>query len=439
MGFRWISLLATVGIFAALALPALASAGPKAATPELIERAANEGRVQRDTATLYLAYALGRPAKLPAAYRSDTPWDGTLPLRALRAAVPRMKSGPKREEAEKIINPAAPPGSGASCSTSSTDLATSTSTTHFYVEYGTLDPSLSISDYTVSLEEGWTTEVDSFGWAAPPVAPTPAPGSKYHVRIDNLGNGLYGFVSNSGTYAGPVGNNPNTAWDDVDAQASCMVLNRDYTGFPSTPQASLDSTTAHEFNHSLQYGYGALNGANTPDAEFVEGGATWMEDEVQDAANDNYNYLWPTFSDSMGDYDASPYAYWITFRGLTERYGAGVAGGGEQVMQDFWEETSKNTGNNLTAIADGAGEPRHQPRRRLPRVRDRGEVQQGLRGWLRRIPTASRRVRAMWRKGGPPPSPGRSRPSARRLRTRGWKTTTPSAGSSSRRAGARMT
>ena len=232
MSFRWISILATAGLSGALALPALASAAPKAATPQLIERAADEGRIQRDTATLYLAYALGRPAKLPAAYRSDAPWDGTLPLRDLEAAVPRMKPGPKREEAEKIVTAAKPPGGGVSCSTSSTDLANSTSTTHFYVEYGTVGGGLSIADYTASLEEGWTTEVTSFGWAAPPVAPTPAPGGKYHVRIDDLGSGLYGFVSPSGTYAGFVGNNPNTAWNDGDAYASCMVLNRDYTRLP---------------------------------------------------------------------------------------------------------------------------------------------------------------------------------------------------------------
>ncbi len=75
-----------------------------------------------------------------------------------------------------------------------------------------------------------------------------------------------------------------------------------------------------------------------------------MEDEVFDSANDNYNYLWPTFTMCMGEYTNSPYPYWITWRGLTERYGTGTAGGGEQVMQDFWELTSKNTGDNLSAM-----------------------------------------------------------------------------------------
>jgi hypothetical protein len=134
-----------------------------------------------------------------------------------------------------------------------------------------------------------------------------------------------------------------------------MVLNRDYSAFPSTPLASLESTAAHEYNHSLQFGYGALSGANAPDDVFVEGGASWMEDEVFDAADDNYNFLWPAFADGLGEYDASPYAYWIAFRGLTERYGTGTAGGGEQVMQDFWERTSQNAGDNLTALQAALG------------------------------------------------------------------------------------
>ena len=239
---------------------------------------------------------------------------------------------------------------GGSCGSSSASLPNSIQSAHFFVEYNTVGAGLTAADYVTSLETSWVTEVDSFGWAAPPVRPSnPPPGNTYHVRIDTLSSGLYGFATTSGTHAGSVGNNPNTPWNEGDAGASCIVLNRNYTGFPSAPQAALDSTTAHEFHHSIQYGYGALSGPNTPDDIFVEGGATWTEDAVFDNANDNYNYLWPQFHDSMGAYNASPYPYWITFRGLTERFGLG-AGLDEQVMQDFFEETSKGTGNNLTAM-----------------------------------------------------------------------------------------
>ncbi len=328
---------------ALLAAPAVATAAPPT-TPQLIDRAAREQRIDRDTAALYLAYALRRPQKLPRAYRAQTPWDGTLPLLRLREAIPRMRAGPRRAEAEALV--------AGGCSGKNGALALSTESTHFYVEYSGVGGGLTIADYTASLEEAWTTQVDAFDWAAPPVAPTPAPNSKYHVRVEALDNGLYGFVSSVGTYAGEVGDNPDTpTWNEGDAFATCMVVQNDFTGFPSSPQASLDATTAHELNHSIQFGYGALdNGPSMPDLVFIEGGATWMEDEVQDAANDNRFYLWPLFAESMGDYDSSPYEYWIAFRGMTERYGTGIASGGEQVMQDFWEHTSKNTASNLTAL-----------------------------------------------------------------------------------------
>jgi hypothetical protein len=170
------------------------------------------------------------------------------------------------------------------------------------------------------------------------------------VRVEFLGGGLYGYVSDSGAHAGFVGDNPHTPWNEGDAAASCMVLNSNFGGFPSPPLPSLQSTVAHEFNHSIQYGYGGLSGANGPDQNFIEGCATWMEDEVFDASNDNYNFLdftGPTFSSCMGQHTGDEYAYWITFRGLTERYGVGVAGGGEQVMQDFWEITAQNPNSDL--------------------------------------------------------------------------------------------
>lgn len=319
-------------------------------TPELIESAVASGQISRETGDVHLAHAFADYDRVPAEYRSDAPWEGTVPLLQLRQRAAVMKPGPARASIEDAIEPAAV--STATCSSSTTTLLNTFDSTHFHVAYSTIGGGLALSDYVDALETSWAVEVTSFGWAAPPVKTSnPPPGNRYHVRIDNLGGGLYGFVSSGGTHAGPVGNNPNTAWNDVDAQASCMVLNRDFSGFPSPPLESLQSTAAHEFNHSLQYGYGALNG-NVPDSSFIEGGASWMEDEVFDASNDSYFFLWPNFQESLGDYDGSPYPYWITYRGLTERYGSGVAGGAEQVMQDFWEGISQGTGINVGALAN---------------------------------------------------------------------------------------
>lgn len=312
-------------------------------TPERIEAAVAAGTLDRDTADLYLAYALLNAEKLPAAYRSPQPWDGTLPLLQLQRSVGQMAQGETRATVERLLTGV--------CSDSTNSLPNVLNSSHYHIEYGAIGGGLTIAEYSASLETTWTQEITTFGWAAPPVlASNPPPGNRYHVRIDDLGSGLYGFVSSQGSHAGFVGNNPNTGWDDSDAYASCMVLNNNFTGFPGSPQRALDATTAHEFNHSIQFGYGGLGGSNAAESVFVEGGATWMEDEVFDASNDNYNYLWPNFTMCMGEYTASPYPYWIVLRGLTERYGVGSSNAGEQIMQDFWEETSQGTGDNLSAI-----------------------------------------------------------------------------------------
>src|SRR5574341_442225 len=316
------------------------------ATPELIRQAVEARQIDVDTANLYLAYAIGDFEKLPPEYHSNVPWEGTLTLLDLTDAINTKSAGRYEKEITDII------AARGSCSSSTASLPNLSNSAHFHIEYGTIGGGLSISSSSTSLETTWTKEITQFGWAAPPVlASNPPPGNLYHVRIDSLGGGLYGYVSSSGVHAGFVGNNPNTSWNDVDAYASCMVLNNDYSGFPGSSQQALDATTAHEFNHSIQFGYGALTGSNRPAQIFVEGGATWMEDEVFDGANDNYNYLWPNFSMAMGNYTSSPYPYWITFRGLTERYGTGTPGTGEQVMQDFWETLSQGTsGDGIAAL-----------------------------------------------------------------------------------------
>ena len=53
-------------------------------TPELIEAAQRRNEIDQDTAALFIAFALGEYEGLPDQYRSNVPWDGTLPLLQFR-------------------------------------------------------------------------------------------------------------------------------------------------------------------------------------------------------------------------------------------------------------------------------------------------------------------------------------------------------------------
>ncbi len=216
---------------------------------------------------------------------------------------------------------------------------------------------LSISDYKGSVNRAFKYEVNRFGWWKPPQKNNAGP--KYHAYVANLSGGLYGFVTTGGTYAGEVGNNPNTPWPDHDAYATCLVLNNNYKGFPSKPRDALDATSAHEYNHALQFGMGALTGSNAPTIVWVEAGATYMEDEVWDTANDSWYYLYPEFDLSMSRYPDFPYSYWIVYRAIVEQYGTGTQNGGQLVMRTFWELIGREIASNLgaweQALADAKG------------------------------------------------------------------------------------
>ncbi len=327
--------------------PAVAVREHALSTPELIEAAVARGEISRDLGDLYLAYALFAPERLPARFRSDVPWDGTLPLWELQR---RQRLRPPSLFRSTIETLAA-----TSCGSSSGNLPKTRSTSYFSIEYKQIKGGLTIDDYANALDAAWNKEITQFGWAAPPIT---TPGGKYHVRVDSLGSGLFGYVTTQGTYAGFVGDNPNTSsWNEQTAYASCMVLSDDFSGFASPALKALQATVAHEFHHAIQFGYGVAPGLRDIDGLFMEAGATWVEDEVFDDANDNYNYLWPDFQTCMGEYHPSDsnqwYPYWVVLRGLTERFGTGGAGGGEQVMQDFWESLSKREKGMLSAL-DGA-------------------------------------------------------------------------------------
>ncbi len=117
------------------------------------------------------------------------------------------------------------------------------------------------------------------------------------------------------------------------------VLDNDYASsqFPeNSPTQNLKVTAAHEYFHAVQFGYDY-----TEDDWFLEGTATWAEDELFDGVDDNVQYLpygpmgRPALVMDQDRSDFEVYGSWSFFRFLTERYPA-ATNGLPTLVRDFW-------------------------------------------------------------------------------------------------------
>lgn len=319
-------------------------------TPELIEWAFAQGEITAEQRLLYLAYAVYDYSSLPSEFHSSVPWFGTHYVQELKTALdaaassqaPFSLSSTAQSELDRLLSPQA------KTVCDQEDGPNSKESTNFHVAYGTITGTLTITDYLTSLDTAFSTEVTSYGWPKPPFCKAGTgdctntnPWGKYPVQVASLKGGLYGYVTYpAGSYTGKVGDNPNTAVAETDAVASCMVLNEDYSGFAVGAQNALDVTTAHEFNHAIQYATG--DPGKEEDLMWYEASAVYMEDEVHDGINDNYQYLWPQFTSCLGEYphgapNYHEYSSWLFVRYAAEHNGGtNKAGGGEDIMQAFW-------------------------------------------------------------------------------------------------------
>ena len=121
------------------------------------------------------------------------------------------------------------------------------------------------------------------------------------------------------------------------------VLDADYSGFPRTPIENFEVTAAHEYYHATQFAYDIAD-----DGWFLEATATWAEDELYTAINDNYQYL----KDSPITHPGKPidkfggvfhYGVWNFFRYLTEHYPA-KTGAMPALLLQMWKNADSSKG-----------------------------------------------------------------------------------------------
>lgn len=175
--------------------------------------------------------------------------------------------------------------------------------------------------------------------------------------LDIVGKaGIYGYCSTDD----PNVLGASAGYGGRDASAYC-VLDNDYAEFGEGRLAVLQATAAHEFFHAIQFAYNF-----DQDSWLMESTATWMEDEVFDNINDNYQYVgasqvidpyvpldidFPT----SGVYSGFKYGAYTFFQLLTENYG-------RSLMRDTWESSDAAPGrparHSLLALEDALGDQR---------------------------------------------------------------------------------
>ncbi|MCB9137935.1 MAG: pre-peptidase C-terminal domain-containing protein [Caldilineaceae bacterium] len=314
-------------------------------TPELIDQAHASGQITAEQRLLYLAYAIYAPDRLPAELESNKPWFGTDVVAELQATAAAIEANQGELSAAGTNEFLGLLRSDAATVCDQEDGANSLNSANFHLNYNSIGGGLSPQIYADSLEQAYGVEIISYSWAEPPLCQAGVgacsstnPWNRYPVQVADLGGSLYGYVTSpGGDYAGFMGDNPNTETTETAAFASCMVLNDDYSGFPGGSQFALDVTTAHEFSHSIQFGYGDPSPQEA--GMWYESMAAYIEDDVLDDADDNYQYLWPAFDVCLEEHAAYPdvYGYWPIFRYAAEQNGGtNVAGGGEDIFQAFW-------------------------------------------------------------------------------------------------------
>jgi hypothetical protein len=153
-------------------------------------------------------------------------------------------------------------------------------------------PANGIPDYVDSasaiFEEVWLTEVTNYGYRPPKSdatsPPTGNPNEDIDIYIADVGaDGLYGYCTTDDPNAAP-----GSGYAYFDFSAYCVV-DDDFAPGQFDGVNGLDAlrvTTAHEFFHAVQFAY---DGAE--DRWFMESSATWIEDEVYDSINDNWQYF----------------------------------------------------------------------------------------------------------------------------------------------------
>jgi hypothetical protein len=206
-------------------------------------------------------------------------------------------------------------------------------TAHFRIHYSTSGsnmiynwPDTGYRDSVASACEKSYAFYVANGWQVPPSDGGSGGNGLIDCYVDDVGTGVYGVTYAESTVPGGYPNE-RTAY---------FIIDHAYDGFGYTDRTlPMKVTVAHEYHHVVQMGYTYVN------VWWMENTSTFMEDEVYDSINDNYNYL--------TCYMGKPYLSQSTYDGCFE-YGAFLWPSflkekwAQSVVRDIWLCTAPGSG-----------------------------------------------------------------------------------------------
>jgi hypothetical protein len=243
----------------------------------LVEEARDTGVLSAETALLYQLYEIVAPQQLPATYRQDHDHAicGTPIILAALAARQEMSEADRQGLAKTLARP-------------NLNESYRTASGRFRIHYdlqgrngiNPIDANNNglpdyIDDTENTLETIWRLQIETLGYLPPPSDGGLGGGEEFDVYITQLGNRVYGYTF-------PDGGGPTTA--------SYLEIDNDYTDplYVQTRELeALQVTLAHEFFHSIQFGY--YQGSDS--AWWQEATATWMEEVAFPEVDDYLQYV----------------------------------------------------------------------------------------------------------------------------------------------------
>jgi hypothetical protein len=187
-----------------------------------------------------------------------------------------------------------------------------------------------------AIEEVLMIQTVNLGWPLPPSDCGEGGDTRFDVYVEET------LADNTLGYARPGGivvDNPNSDLIETWASYSFLVVDNDFSG-TGAPIGVMRATVAHEFHHTIQFGYDINDALNW----YYEATAAWMETQTFPEDEDATPYvpdLYQTTDLCIGHtpekYETRLYAEWLLIDSLAQDYGP-------RAVERLWEHIAEVEG-----------------------------------------------------------------------------------------------